>query len=240
MALLRPRSSSLFPSRALARARERSRRDFLAWVAGGTALAAMGCAAEADNAEDLGELEEAWHTCRVTSRDARGPYWEPGSPRRPPSIAASEEPGVRLLVEGYALSPDCRSALPGYALDVWQADAQGNYYDGASTSHRLRGKVVTDAQGIYRFETILPGHYGDAAGIRPAHLHLSFLSPGGGTLLTTQLYFEGDPHLGEADYCTRGRTCDSADPARHLRLRDSFFLGRVGKRARFDAVLPRT
>ena len=69
---------------------------------------------------------------------------------------------------------------------------------------------------------------------------MSFLSPGGNVILTTQLYFEGDPYLGQADYCTRSGTCNSADPNRALKLRSAFVSGRVGRRTTFDAVLPRT
>jgi catechol 1,2-dioxygenase len=125
-------------------------------------------------------------------------------------------------------------------LDVWQADAVGNYHAAGANDYRLRGKIKTDALGRYRLETILPGRYGDAAGIRPAHLHVTFLTPGGNALLTTQLYFEGDPYLGEADYCTREGTCNSSDPARVLALQDAWVSSQVGKKAFFRAVMPRT
>jgi protocatechuate 3,4-dioxygenase beta subunit len=99
---------------------------------------------------------------------------------------------------------------------------------------------VTDTLGRYRFETILPGRYGDSAGIRPAHIHAKVLTPQGNALLTTQLYFAGDPYLGQADYCTRSGTCNSADAARVLSLASAVVSGTAGKRARFDAFLPRT
>src|SRR5205085_11343024 len=124
-------------------------------------------------------------------------------------------------------------------VDIWQADKFGNYFDPGST-FRLRGKIVSDAYGRYRFETILPARYRDAAGIRPAHIHTKVLTPLGHTLLTTQLYFAGDPYLGQADYCTRGGTCNSSDAARALRLSDTTVSGVAGKRARFDAILSRT
>jgi protocatechuate 3,4-dioxygenase beta subunit len=231
---------------------EKSRRDFLGWLAAGTALSAVGCrAASADDplerrtytaeGEEATEVAESAQTaCRPTTRDARGPYWEPGAPVRPLQIAQPDEPGVRLLVEGTMLGPDCRTPLEDYAIDVWQADAEGNYHGAGKTDYRLRGKVTTDAQGRYEFETILPGRYGDAAGIRPAHLHVTFLTPGGNVLLTSQLYFEGDPFLGKQDYCTRQGTCNSADANRHLVLRDALIGKTPGKRAKFDPVMART
>ena len=232
---------------------ERTRRDFMSWLAAVPAIGVVGCAADhaSDGHDDPDDdiaatepvetTEEAQTTCRLTSRDATGPYYEAGSPIRTTTrIASWNEPGVRLLVEGRLFGPDCRTLAKGYALDVWQADDDGNYYDAWQTSYRLRGKVLTDSLGRYRLETILPGRYGDAAGIRPAHIHVRMLTPGGNVLLTTQLYFAGDPYLGQADYCTRSRTCNSADPARALVLRDAWVSGRAGKRASFDAFLPRT
>jgi protocatechuate 3,4-dioxygenase beta subunit len=192
-----------------------------------------------DDEEPIEETESAQTVCRVTTRDAKGPYWEPGAPIRPTRIAELNEPGVRLAVQGRVFAPNCTTTLKNYALDVWQADAQGNYYTGTQSNYRLRGKIKTDAFGRYRFETVLPGRYGDAAGIRPAHLHVSFLSPGGNVILTTQLYFEGDPFLGQADYCTRARTCNAGDPKRALKLRNGFVSNVAGKLASFDAILPR-
>jgi protocatechuate 3,4-dioxygenase beta subunit len=231
---------------------ERTRRDFLTWLAAVPAVGAVGCAVDHNDGHDdpqddipatepVETAEEGWTTCRLTSRDATGPYFEPGSPIRTTArIASLSEPGTRLIVEGRLFGRDCRTLLKGYALDVWQADDDGNYYDAAASSYRLRGKVLTDSLGRYRIETILPGRYGDSAGIRPAHIHVRMLTPGGNVLLTTQLYFAGDPYLGQADYCTRDGTCNSSDPARALALRDAIVNGKAGKKASFDAFLPRT
>ncbi len=233
----------------LSRIAARGRRDFLAWL--GAAPLVVGCAAEsgeADPAEDTARAEDeqradggadGGEVCRATTRDAEGPYYSAGAPSRV-RIADDREPGVRLVMEGRLLGPDCRRPLVGYVLDIWQADAEGEYHDAGSSQYRLRGKVVSDAQGRYRFETILPGRYGDASGIRPAHIHAKVRTPMGNTLLTTQLYFEGDPYLGEADYCTRQGTCNSSDAARILRLSTTVLSGRPAQRTTFDAFLART
>ena len=244
--------------------RAKGRRDFLAWLGAATATAAVGCAASGADEDDVlgggayGSGEDAITSkpgepslaeCRVTSRDARGPYYEPGAPYRPLLIADEDEPGVRLSIGGRILGPDCRTPLRDYVVDVWQADAEGNYYRAGTTNYRLRGKIRADAEGRYRFETILPGRYGDAAGIRPAHLHVTFWTPGGNPLVTTQLYFAGDPYLGPKDYCTASGFCNSGDPARILTLVDAardrdagegLRRARSGKSATFDAIMPRT
>jgi protocatechuate 3,4-dioxygenase beta subunit len=237
------------------------RRDFLAWllavptIAGCTVASrdedGPGAASSDPAATDPGaadpavegdavQYEEASTVCRATTRDAEGPYFEAGSPLRTLQIASPAEPGVRLLVEGKLVGPDCKTPLRGYAIDLWQASSTGTYFDGVDTGYRLRGKIVTDSLGRYRFETVLPGRYGDAEGIRPAHIHAKILTPHGSPLLTTQLYFAGDPYLGQADYCTRARTCNSGDAKRALKLLDAVVSGKAGKRATFDAVLART
>lgn len=231
-------------SPSMRRAREKSRRDFLSWLGVGVAAAAVGCSAPSAESEvegsaplsrdEEGELE-ALAACTPTTRDAKGPYYEAGAPVRP-QLAGPDEPGVRLALAGRLVGPDCRTPLANYTLDLWQADALGNYHSGAG--HRLRGKVKTDAEGRYAFETILPGRYGDAAGIRPAHIHVTFLSPGQNALLTTQIYFAGDPYLGQEDYCTRQGTCNSSDAARILTLHEAS--SGIGKRATFNAIMPRT
>lgn len=231
----------------------KSRRDFLTWLGVGSAALAVGCATGDEpkdeyNGRSYGDDEDpidvaeqgATGTCRVTSRDARGPYFEAGSPFRPLQIADANEEGVRLFLGGRILGPDCTTPLQDYVVDLWQADAGGNYHRAGLTGYRLRGKIRADRQGRFRLETILPGRYGDAAGIRPAHLHVSFLTPGGNVLLTSQLYFEGDPYLGPADYCTAAGACNSSDPDRVLRLTDTVVNRVPGKSAWFEAKLPRT
>lgn len=243
---LRPRLLALSRIEEVATARgvDRGRRRFLAWLAAGTAMYAVGCAADAGE-DDEALTDDALTTdvdadgCRVTTRDALGPYYQPGAPLRTVTLAGAEEAGVPLLVEGVLVGPDCRTPLKDYVLDLWQANANGKYSAGHG-DYRLRGKIKTDAFGRYSFETILPGRYRDAAGVRPAHIHVTFRTPGGNALLTSQMYFAGDPYLGEADYCTEQGTCNSADPARHLVLQNALVSKRVGKRASFDAILPRT
>jgi catechol 1,2-dioxygenase len=147
-------------------------------------------------------------TCEATEPDFKGPMYTPGAPRRS-LIAGVAEPGERLRVRGTVYGPDCRTPLPKALLDVWQADAKGNYH-GAGESYRLRGQVLANDHGEYEFYTIKPGSYGDSSGMRPAHIHLTISSPGHAPL-TTQLYFQGDPYLGH-DMC--GPDCHSDDPHR--------------------------
>lgn len=118
-----------------------------------------------------------------TPRQTEGPYFRPHSPRR----ASLLEPGIggtRIVVSGIVLLTNCRP-VPGALVDVWHADDHGEY---DNVGYRLRGHHVTDDQGRYRFESIVPGHYPG----RTRHFHVKVRAPGR-AVLTTQLYFPDEP-----------------------------------------------
>jgi protocatechuate 3,4-dioxygenase beta subunit len=104
--------------------------------------------------------------------------------------------GVPLIIEGRVTTIGCGAALADAELDLWQADHSGHYdNDGTMPPGRviLRGKVRTDETGRYRVKTIVPGRYLNGDQYRPAHVHVK-LRATGHALLTTQLYFPGDPY----------------------------------------------
>ena len=119
----------------------------------------------------------------VTPAQTEGPYWTPNSPERS-SLLEPGVSGTRLVITGYVLDAYCRS-IAGALLDFWQADATGQY-DNAGYS--LRGHQYTDENGRYVLETVVPGLYPG----RTRHIHVKVQAPGG-PVLTTQLYFPGEP-----------------------------------------------
>lgn len=169
-------------------------------------------------------------SCDVTGSDVRGPFHIDGAPSRT-TLAGTDEPGETMVIEGTLYGPDCETPLAGVMLDVWQADADGDYH-GANDDYRLRGQMTTDAQGTYRFETIYPGHYPLGASMRPAHIHFTAIKPGY-TPLTTQLYFSGDPYLSPNDPCGTG--CNSGDPTLIIDLDESH--PDADWHGRFDIIL---
>jgi protocatechuate 3,4-dioxygenase beta subunit len=119
----------------------------------------------------------------VTRPQTPGPYFKPRSPLRT-SLLEPGLPGARIVVEGTVLTADC-TPVPRALLDFWQADAQGDY---DNVGFRLRGHQFTDDAGRYRLETLVPGIYPG----RTRHLHVNVQAPGR-PVLTTQLYFPGEP-----------------------------------------------
>jgi protocatechuate 3,4-dioxygenase beta subunit len=119
----------------------------------------------------------------VTLRQTEGPFFKPSSPERA-DLIESGIAGQPIELVGFVLTRACRP-VPNALLDLWQADASGDY---DNSGFRLRGHVRADADGRYRFGTIVPGAYEG----RTRHLHVK-VAPPTGRLLTTQLYFPGEP-----------------------------------------------
>src|SRR5262245_27330807 len=124
----------------------------------------------------------------ITPAQTPGPYFKPQSPLRA-SLLETGMPGTRIVVEGTVLTTDCKP-IPRALVDFWQADARGEY---DNNGFRLRGHQFTDDAGRYRLETIVPGIYPG----RTRHFHVN-VQPPGRRVLTTQLYFPGEP-LNERD-----------------------------------------
>ena len=119
----------------------------------------------------------------ATLPQTAGPFYTPDSPERR-SLLEPGTSGTRLVVSGYVYNTDCQP-IPGALLDFWQADDAGVY---DNQGYRLRGHQFTDEEGAFELETILPGLYPG----RTRHIHVMAQSPNQ-PVLTTQLYFPGEP-----------------------------------------------
>ena len=129
-------------------------------------------------------LEGLAQTCGViTPSQTEGPFFTPNSPLRTSLVEAGSK-AQRFVVSGRVLSPQCQP-LAGALVDVWHADEDCEY---DNRGYRYRGHQFTDGEGRYHFESIVPALYPG----RARHYHLK-LQPKGGRILTTQLYFPGDP-----------------------------------------------
>ena len=118
-----------------------------------------------------------------TPAQTEGPYFTPNSPERT-NFVVDGIAGKRISLAGFALDQTCRP-IPHALIDLWHANDAGQY---DNQGYRLRGHQFTDAEGRFAFETIVPGLYPG----RTRHFHVKVQAPGGG-ILTTQLYFPGEP-----------------------------------------------
>ena len=110
--------------------------------------------------------------------------------------------GERISVSGRVLDEAGRP-VANTLIEIWQANAAGRYIH-VNDQHPApldpnfsgAGRVVTDAEGRYRFATVKPGAYpwrNHHNAWRPAHIHFSLFGPTFLTRLVTQMYFPSDP-----------------------------------------------
>jgi hydroxyquinol 1,2-dioxygenase len=145
----------------------------------------------------------------ATPATVLGPFHIDGSPALSFGGDMSDGvPGTPLYLSGTVRSLD-GTPIAGAVLDVWQADADGNYESQLEVDEaRLRAKYTTRADGTYCLRTIAPKGYsipmdgpvGDLVRLtsishfRPAHVHF-LLAVDGYRPLITHLFQAGAEYL---------------------------------------------
>ena len=133
----------------------------------------------------------------ITTPDQLGPYFKHGAPLiSNDTLAPGVQDSSRALKLNFYVSYACDTVdldtLPSpYALELWHANAQGEYsnVDGNPNDFAYRGRLVLSGK-ITTLYTELPGIYP----WRPSHIHVKgFLTNAWFTdTIVTQLYFKGD------------------------------------------------
>lgn len=110
--------------------------------------------------------------------------------------------GEKIVITGRVLDEDGKP-VANSLLEVWQCNAAGRYrhkkdqHDAPlDPNFNGWGKMMTDAEGRYRFVTIKPGPYpwgNHDKAWRPAHIHFSLFGNVYAQRLVTQMYFPSDP-----------------------------------------------
>ena len=155
-----------------------------------------------------------------TPRTIEGPLYVAGAPlcQSEARLDDGQDPGVPLFMSGQVVDTE-GNPLAGAIVDVWHANTGGtySYFDPSQSEFNLRRRIVTDAEGRYRFRSIVPSGYGcppdgptqqlldqlGRHGQRPAHVHF-FISAPGHRHLTTQINLDGDQYLhDDFAYATR-------------------------------------
>ncbi|MDP3757323.1 intradiol ring-cleavage dioxygenase [Polaromonas sp.] len=139
-----------------------------------------------------------------------GPFHVEGAPHFDNGAdVANGAVGEACVVSGRVLGL-AGEAVAGAEIEVWQADAEGNYdvQYADLDKFQARGVLRSGADGIFTFRTIVAEPYpipvdgpvGDMLRAtkchpwRPAHLHFMIKAPGYETLVT-HVFRNGDPYL---------------------------------------------
>jgi protocatechuate 3,4-dioxygenase beta subunit len=149
-------------------------------AAGGNALLGATGAQGGNRAVESGAVQ-----CVLTPELTEGPYYIAGEKLRR-DIREGHQ-GTLLTLRLTVLNASTCKPIKGAAVDIWHADAAGNYSGfGSDTSSRtfLRGIQKTDKNGLALFTTIYPGWYRG----RAVHIHLK-VHVGGSVVHTGQLFF---------------------------------------------------
>jgi catechol 1,2-dioxygenase len=148
-----------------------------------------------------------------TPRAIEGPLYVAGAPESVGFARMDDGSEVdiaeTLFMQGTVYGSDGKP-LSNAKVEVWHANTKGSYsyFDQTQSAFNLRRTIVTDAQGRYSFQSIMPNGYGcppDGStqallnqlgrhGNRPAHVHFFVTAPGH-RKLTTQINIDGDKYL---------------------------------------------
>jgi catechol 1,2-dioxygenase len=146
-----------------------------------------------------------------TPRTIEGPLYVAGAPlsKGEARLDDGSEQGEVLFMDGQVCDMNGKP-VAGAVVDVWHANTLGGYsfFDPSQPKYNLRRRIETDADGRYRFRSVLPSGYAcppngqtqklldqlGRHGNRPAHIHF-FVSARNYRKLTTQINIDGDAYL---------------------------------------------
>jgi protocatechuate 3,4-dioxygenase alpha subunit len=137
----------------------------------------------------------------TTASQTVGPYLKIGfSTLVFDALAAKSAKGEHLAIQGRVLDGDGKPVNDG-SIEIWQADPQGKYASPEDTQDKAVepgfrgfGRMLTDADGAFRFTTIKPGRVpGPGGALQAPHLAVVLFMRGSLKHLLTRIYFADDP-----------------------------------------------
>lgn len=146
--------------------------------------------------------------CGLTKGVTEGPYYVSGTAELTNGkLNYDNLDSTAISISGHVYAgADGTTPIKNAKIELWQADDSGSYHPNSngsvsqysSSEISLRGYVVTDAEGAYKFTSIYPGYYEG----RARHIHVK-ISADGYKSVTTQLIFQ--PKSGDGQtYSTDG------------------------------------
>lgn len=142
------------------------------------------------------DIQNEDQSCLPSPTEIAGPFPIKSPASMVKSNIIGDREGVPLIINIVVQNTtDNCSPVEGVKVDIWQCDAHGNYseysnqLDGDFTAkHFLRGRQITDVNGMASFISIYPGWYPG----RAPHLHLELKNNLDQSLLITQIAFPED------------------------------------------------
>ena len=172
-----------------------TRRTVLIATGATAASLAVGAAAQRE-AVNTGDTEPvaAAAVCTLTKEMTEGPYYLDGALVR--SAITEGKAGIPLKLALTVVDDDTCATIPGALVEIWHADALGEYsgfvgnngHNEADDGTFLRGGVLTNSSGVANITTVYPGWYRG----RCIHIHVKVHT---GVTLTSDGSFTGGQEL---------------------------------------------
>ncbi|MBG48284.1 MAG: intradiol ring-cleavage dioxygenase [Pseudozobellia sp.] len=149
--------------------------------------------------DDSSNTDTASSDCQVTPSETEGPFPTKNPEDYERVNIVGDRTGISLDMDITIrnVNNEC-NALTGAFVDIWHCDKDGNYseYGGSGmqptnyvNNHFLRGRQISNSEGLVEFTSIFPGWYNG----RSTHIHVHVYDEEGSSLLVTQIAFpEGE------------------------------------------------
>ncbi len=117
-------------------------------------------------------------------------------------LATDADKGERISIGGTVYKADGKTAAAGTLIYLYHTDVYGIYGRGREHRHgRYRGWMLTDGNGRFEFETIMPASYPDSTIAR--HIHMTVTTKDQKEDWIDSILFEGDRFLTASERVVR-------------------------------------
>lgn len=178
-----------------------NRRDFLKTASAAFVFPLVfGC--KGDTAAQRSESDILAAVKKNAIQDPSNDWWgardAPADVKSKTIIITDADPGQRIAINGTVYRSDGKTPAPNILLYFYHTDVHGIY--GRSGQHRhgrYRGWVLTDENGRYGFQTILPASYPNSTISK--HIHMTVTSVDFKEDWIDSILFDGDRFITERE-----------------------------------------